>query len=318
MKRSHFLIFLISICCQSALLAFSSSQDSVLIPLDAYFQQNELQPSSGPFGIYYQINEEGRGRKPQAGDYVMVKYVGRLTSGKVFDQSEPNDPFVFQLGYRQVIKGWEAGMPFFNVGSKGSLYIPAAMAYGKRGVGNLVPPNTPLIFDIELLRIMNFEEYDTYMVELEEKERLAYEQHMKDQFKADKKIIQEYALSQKLRTKRTKSGLSYAITKKGKGAKAKKGDILSVHYEGYLVDGTIFDSSFGGAPYPVTLGRGKVIAGWEEGLQFFNKGCEGWLLLPSKRAYGPRAIEEDGISIPPNAVLAFKIKVEGIKAAEVK
>jgi len=309
MKRYFSLYFL--------LCAFFFSETSLqaqALSIGDYLQQEGIQATANSDGIYFLSEKEGRGRAPGSGDYVMVNYVGKLLDGTVFDQSDSEDPFVFQLGYRQVIKGWESGIPLMKVGSKGKLLIPAEMAYGKRGAGKVVPPNAPLLFEIELLRIMNFEEYDQYMVELEKKERVAYEQHVKDQFKIDKKLIQEYALEHKLKTKRTKSGLSYAITKKGKGDFARPGDILTVHYEGQLTDGTVFDASK--TPYEVHLGKGKVIDGWEEGLQFFKRGAEGWLLIPSQMAYGARAIEEDGLSIPGDAILIFKIKVEDIKRGE--
>lgn len=281
-----------------------------------YLTQKSIEATPSADGIYFIPETEGRGRSPRQGDYVMVNYVGKLLDGTEFDASLTEEPFVFQLGYRQVIKGWETGIPLMKVGSKGRLLVPTHLAYGKRGAGKVVPPNADLLFEIELLRIMNFEEYDAYMVELEQKERMAFEQHVKDQFKTDKKRIQEYALSKKLKTKRTKSGLSYSITKKGKGDFARPGDVLNVHYEGQLTDGTVFDSSFDKAPYEVKLGKGKVIEGWEEGLQFFKKGSEGWLLIPSQMAYGPRAIDEDGISIPSDAILVFKIKMMDIKKGE--
>ena len=309
MKRyfSLYLLLCLFLFSESSLRAQSLS-------IGGYLQQEGVQATPSPDGIYFLSENEGRGRAPSAGDYVMVNYVGKLLDGTVFDQSDSADPFVFQLGYRQVIKGWESGIPLMKVGSKGKLLIPSELAYGKRGAGKVVPANAPLLFEIELLRIMNFEEYDQYMIDLEKKERVAYEQHVKDQFKIDKKLIQEYALQHKMKAKRTKSGLSYVITKKGKGDLARPGDILSVHYEGQLTDGTVFDASK--KPYEVHLGRGKVIDGWEEGLQFFKRGAEGWLLIPSQMAYGPRAIEEDGLSIPGDAILVFKIKVESIKKGE--
>ena len=77
-----------------------------------------------------------------------------------------------------------------------------------------------------------------------------------------------------------------------------------------LIKSLIFDSSYKRKKtYQFVLGRGKVIQGWDEGMQFFNKGSEGWLLIPSKLAYGPMAINEDDINIPGDSALAFKIKI---------
>ncbi|MEM8906626.1 MAG: FKBP-type peptidyl-prolyl cis-trans isomerase, partial [Bacteroidota bacterium] len=153
------------------------------------------------------------------------------------------------------------------------------------------------------------------MIEQEQKERRAYEKHVKDQFLRDKKQIHEYAADNKLRTKRTPSGLSYSIIKKGKGPTAQTGDELLVHYEGFLLNGEKFDSSYEKKqPYRFVLGKGKVIKGWDEGLQYFSKGGEGWLLIPSKFAYGRMAIEEEGIAIPADSVLIFKFKVVDINS----
>lgn len=288
------------------------------LDLATYLSQNSIQAKETPQGLYYSFENEGSGALPKAGDYVMLHYTGRRLDGKIFDQSPENEPFVFQVGYRQVIKGWDLGIPMFRVGSKGHLYIPPQLAYGKAGAGSQIPPDAALIFDIEVLKILNFEEYDQYMVELEERERAAYEQQQAKQFLEDKKLIHEYAMSHRIKTRRTDSGLNYGISKKGKGEAVKMGDRLKVYYEGYLLDDTVFDSALeqGKKPFEFTLAKGEVIKGWEEGLQYFKEGDEGWLLIPSKLAYGAREIREevDGrkVEIPANSVLVFKIKVEEI------
>jgi len=299
-----------------AFMAFASPVDS-LKNLEDYLAHHEIEAKQSD-GLYYSIEREGKGDYPKAGDYVKLNYKGLLLNGKVFDQSEEDRPFVFQLGYRIVIQGWEKGIPLFQVGSKGKLFVPAELAYGRSGLG-AIPPNTPLVFDIEVLEILDAKSYDRYMMEQERRERAAYEKHVQDQFKMDKKLIHEYAADNKLRTKRTDSGVSYSLKKKGKGDVAKPGDVLTVHYEGYLLDGTKFDSSYDRKePYEFVLGRRKVIQGWEDGLQFFKKGSEGWLLIPSKLAYGRLAIKEKGISVPGDSALAFKIKVLDIKRPTAK
>ena len=75
-----------------------------------------------------------------------------------------------------------------------------------------------------------------------------------------------------------------------------------MRYKGYLLDGTVFDQS---EKFEFTLGAAKVVEGWEEGLKFFLPGSEGWLLVPSKLAYGPLAVGK----VPANSVLIFKIKM---------
>jgi len=278
-----------------------------------YFEQNDLQPKTSPDGFFFQIEKEGKGAKATKGDYVKIRYKGTLLDGTKFDVSEEDEPFVFRIGYRQVILGWDLGLQEFQAGSKGTLFIPSKLGYGKNGMGE-IPANADLIYEIELLEIMDKKQYYAFLDEQEAKDRQRFEEEKKKQFVEDKKIIQKYALENKLRTKRMPSGVSYSIKKKGKGKTAQPGDILEVHYEGRLTDGTVFDSSFDGEPFKFVLGRGKAIQGWEEGLKNFKKGSEGWLLIPSQLAYGPRSIREGDIHIPGNSVLIFKIKVVNIKS----
>ena len=283
--------------------------------LQDYFQEKDIEPQKGEHGLFFQIDKKGKGQKPKDGDYVKIHYKGMLLDGTVFDESEKDNPYVFRLGHRLVIKGWDNGLQLFSEGSKGTLFVPSNQGYGDKGIADVIPKKANLIYEIELLEIMDDKQYDQYMRDQEKKERAAYEAKKKKQFLADKKIVQEYVMKNKMKkAKRTTSGMSYMLTKKGKGETAKKGDYIEVHYEGKLTDGTVFDSSFEKKePFKFTLGRGKAIEGWEEGLLNFKKGSEGWLIVPSQMAYGPREIREGKTHIPANSVLIFKIKVVDLK-----
>lgn len=88
-----------------------------------------------------------------AGDTILIHYIGGFLDGKVFDSSyQTNQPFEMTVGAGQVIPGFEQGVVGMKVGGKRRLLIPASLAYGERGAGP-IPPNTPLIFEVELLEI---------------------------------------------------------------------------------------------------------------------------------------------------------------------
>lgn len=121
--------------------------------IEAYLQQRGINDYEvSPDGIYYTVERQGEGIKPQRGQKVTVHYRGTLLNGKQFDASyDRNQPFSFTLGQGQVIRGWDFGIPLFNVGGKGTLYLPSSLGYGERGSGANIPPNSILIFDVEVL-----------------------------------------------------------------------------------------------------------------------------------------------------------------------
>lgn len=105
-------------------------------------------------GLYYKIEKEGSGPKPEKGQQVSVHYTGMFTDHKVFDSSyNRNEPLVFPVGVGQVISGWDEGLQLLNKGNKARFVIPSHLAYGSRGAGGVIPPDATLIFDVELIDI---------------------------------------------------------------------------------------------------------------------------------------------------------------------
>ncbi|HMS55099.1 MAG TPA: FKBP-type peptidyl-prolyl cis-trans isomerase [Fimbriimonadaceae bacterium] len=95
----------------------------------------------------------GKGAVAEAGDTVTVTYKGNLTDGKVFDSSENKPPLAFVLGKGQVIKGWDDGVRGMRVGGTRFLSIPPTLGYGDRPLGDVIPANSTLIFEVKLLRV---------------------------------------------------------------------------------------------------------------------------------------------------------------------
>lgn len=105
-------------------------------------------------GLQYIDVVEGTGATPAAGQKITVHYTGTLEDGRKFDSSrDRNQPFSFQVGTGQVIKGWDEGLSTMKVGGQRRLIIPPELGYGARGAGGVIPPNATLIFDVELLGV---------------------------------------------------------------------------------------------------------------------------------------------------------------------
>ena len=120
---------------------------------------------------------------------------------------------------------------------------------------------------------------------------------------AGKKFLDENGKKDGVKT--TATGLQYKVEKEGKGVKPTKSDSVTVNYEGRLLDGTVFDSSYE-RKEPVTFNVSDVIPGWVEGLQLMNEGSKYTLYIPSNLAYGETGAPP---SIPPNATLTFDVEL---------
>ncbi len=103
-------------------------------------------------GLQYEVLSEGTGKQPVASDSVTVHYTGKLIDGTVFDSSvERGAPATF--GVTQVIPGWVEALQMMKEGAKWRLFIPSNLAYGPNGAGNVIGPNSTLIFDVELIKV---------------------------------------------------------------------------------------------------------------------------------------------------------------------
>ena len=117
--------------------------------IEQYILENNLVAESTNSGLYYIIDNQGSGEKPNIYSTVTIAYTGKLTDGEIFDQSSSTGA-TFSL--YNLIQGWQEGIPLFNEGGSGTLLIPSSLGYGSRAVGN-IPKNSVLIFEINLIEV---------------------------------------------------------------------------------------------------------------------------------------------------------------------
>lgn len=132
----------------------TESQAPQAVVVDPFLEENKTKEGviTTASGLQYTVLREGLGAIPGPSDRVIVHYVGTLTDGTEFDNSIKNDaPAIF--GVTQVIAGWTEALQLMNVGSKYKLFIPSHLAYGESGAGDDIPPNSTLIFEVDLMGI---------------------------------------------------------------------------------------------------------------------------------------------------------------------
>ncbi len=148
MKFSAFVlatIFLLSAC--SKKINQSEIDDQTITN---YLKSNMLTATKDPTGLYYIMTLAGTGISPTSSSTVEVKYKGSLIDGTVFDQTAADKTFTYALS--GLITGWQIGIPLMKKGGKATFFIPSALGYGAYNMG-VIPPNSVLIFDIELIDV---------------------------------------------------------------------------------------------------------------------------------------------------------------------
>ena len=131
-----------------------TKKEQATVHFDKPAQLSDASLKQTDSGLKYADIKTGTGTEAQSGDYVSVHYTGWLTDGKRFDSSlNRQKPFDFNLGYGEVIAGWEEGVAGMKVGGIRQLHIPPQLAYGERGAAGVIPPNATLIFEVELVNV---------------------------------------------------------------------------------------------------------------------------------------------------------------------
>ncbi len=243
-----------------------------------------------PFKV--EVVKDGSGEPIRAGQLIQVHYKGYLATDSVAVNNAAKDstveapyfansyyggsPLEFTLGVGQVIEGWDKGLVGMKVGEVRKLSVPSVMAYGDNSLEG-IPPNSDLMFVVELVHAEKPLEADKFPADVE-----------------------------KMKWRDLGRGLKVYDEKAGTGKLNAAGNVISVHYTGWLLSGRKFGSSKDlGKPLQTVMGAGKMIKGWETGLEGMREGGVRWLRVSPAMGYGATAFS----MIPPNSTLLFRVEM---------
>jgi FKBP-type peptidyl-prolyl cis-trans isomerase len=230
-------------------------------------------------GIKYAFILESNGMKPDSGYIITMHFTGYLPNGKIFNSSIlSGEPEKFVVGTAKVIKGVNLSVMLMKQGSKARFIIPSRLAFGDKGYYTLIPPNTELTYDIELIEVKPPPTVDP--------------------FNSGNDTVS------------LASGLHYIPFHTAGGETPQKGDIVAIHYSGYFQNGKIFDSSvLRDQPIMFAIGEGHVMPGMDEMVRNMRVGDKVRALIPWKLGYGE---EGNPPIIPPKTDLIFDIELLSI------
>ena len=233
-------------------------------------------------GLKVYDEKVGTGKPATVGSVLKTHYTGWLLSGRKFGSSKDlGKPLQVVMGAGKMIKGWEVGLEGMREGGVRWFRVSPAMGYGATAY-SMIPSNSTLVFRVELVS----SDVDEALVE----------------------NMDFFPDTTALTFEKGPEGLRYAVIKQGEGEPARKGNVANVHYTGWLTNGYKFDSSRDRSQvFSFTLGAGRVIRGWELGVQGMLPGEKRILIVPPGLGYGARGAGP----IPGGSTLIFAVEYLG-------
>ena len=256
---------------------------------------NDSEVKTTESGIKYFDEIVGEGKDAKLGDLLSIHFKGWVIvdSTNLFsdwtndstrlpymigDSYRQGQVIKFVLGEGAFIRGTDEGIVGMKPNGKRMIVVPSELAYGEKGIGP-VPPNADLKVFIELLDVKD-------------------------------PVVAEMWDVDKSKIKTSESGLMYVIIEEGEGDFATDGNVVKVHYSGYLEDSTKFDSSVErDEPFSFVIGNKQVIAGWDEGIKLLKTGGKARFVIPPSLGYGDITAGK----IPPNSTLVFDVELLEVK-----
>jgi peptidylprolyl isomerase len=249
-----------------------------VFPMPTFRAGNPEAQKKTESGLVYEVLREGQGEPPGPEDGFELKFALWNTAGKLVDATERSGQTLSGKAEDFALKFVGEAVRLMRPGARYRFEVPPDLAFGPRSPSPDLPPDSVTVWEIELVRV-------------------------------NKPVpLPAFALSAPGKATKTPSGLEIETIVEGTGASPKLRDFVLVHYAGWLTDGTLFDASYPrGAPAKFQVGR--VIPGWNEGLQRMKVGGKARLTIPGALAYGPSGSPP---KIGPNATLVFVVELLGV------
>lgn len=255
-------------------------------------------------GLKYKFHlSNSEGRIPVEGDIIEVNMSYETPDTVLFDSRKMPQPLVMRMDKSIFVGDLFEGIYMMHEGDSATFMLNTDSVFLKL----FRQPKTPAEFDS-----LEYLTFNITLLSVKSADEMKAEKDAEIELARDEegKIMAAYLAENNITVEPTATGLVFVETKEGNGKKPQAGDKVKVHYSGYLLDGTKFDSSVDrGTPFEFDLGQGRVIKGWDEGIAMMSIGGKATLIIPSEIGYGARGA---GGTIGPYATLKFDVELLGI------
>ena len=270
--------------------------------LEEYLIENNITVLPTASGLYYIPGEEGDGITPEDRDFVELHFMGTLVDGNIFgttndsiarawdiyDQDVIYGPVRFKV--ESLLPGLREGLALMKEGGTATLILPSDIALGSNS-SNRIPSYSTLIYELELVTVI--EDPDAH----------------------ETMLIQAFLDSHNVDRAASTDSIYFIEEVAGEGDLISNGNIVSVYYKAYYLDGRVFDSNLDEEAYTFSYPGKYLVEGWNEGLALMKQGSKGTLLIPYKKGYGELGlIDNRGITkVGPYMTILFDMEITNVE-----
>ena len=248
------------------------------------------------------LNVKGKGRGAKVGDIMMINFNMISLWGDTLIDLFEREPVAVRCGDLDLGEGFAEALTNVPEGGEGHFVVPYSLAFDSVGLENLIEPYTSFVLNVKSTRYYTQAEYENYQKELYEAEDAENQKRLEEEPARIEKFVKDH----NVQVTPTETGVYYLEITKGTGPIVDIGDMVSIHYNLYNIEDKLIETSYGAEPMQFIYGRGEMVPGIEEALEYMRVGGKATIIVPSTMGFGDVAIDKE---LPANSTVVFDIEL---------
>ena len=252
------------------------------------------------------LNVKGKGRGAKVGDIMMINFNMISLWGDTLIDLFEREPVAVRCGDLDLGEGFAEALTNVPEGGEGHFVVPYSLAFDSVGLENLIEPYTSFVLNVKSTRYYTQAEYENYQKELYEAEDAENQKRLEEEPARIEKFVKDH----NVQVTPSETGVYYLEITKGTGPIVDIGDMVSIHYNLYNIEDKLIETSYGAEPMQFIYGRGEMVPGIEEALEYMRVGGKATIIVPSTMGFGDVAIDKE---LPANSTVVFDIELVDVQ-----